>query len=144
MQVPFTLKSKQMTNPFRDQEKFMRACDQSVDRFNGTQFDMYCALIDEEVSELHTALETLDIENDVNILDALIDILVVTTGAIHSMGADAEGAWKEVMRTNFAKIDKKTGKVRKREDGKVLKPQKWTPPNLAPHLHKGDPYLQTK
>lgn len=133
-----------MTNPFRDQEKFMRACDQSVDRFNGTQFDMYCALIDEEVSELHTALETLDIENDVNILDALIDILVVTTGAIHSMGADAEGAWKEVMRTNFAKIDKKTGKVRKREDGKVLKPQKWTPPNLAPHLHKGDPYLQTK
>jgi predicted HAD superfamily Cof-like phosphohydrolase len=133
-----------MTNPFRDQEKFMRACDQSVDRFNGTQFDMYCALIDEEVSELHTALETLDIENDVNILDALIDILVVTTGAIHSMGADAEGAWKEIMRTNFAKIDKKTGKVRKREDGKVLKPQKWTPPNLAPHLHKGDPYLQTK
>ena len=144
MQVPFTHKSKQMTNPFRDQEKFMRACDQSVDRFNGTQFDMYCALIDEEVGELHTALETLDIENDVNILDALIDILVVTTGAIHSMGADAEGAWKEVMRTNFAKIDKKTGKVRKREDGKVLKPQKWTPPNLAPHLHKGDPYLQTK
>jgi predicted HAD superfamily Cof-like phosphohydrolase len=77
-------------------------------------------------------------------LDALIDILVVTVGAIHSLGADAEGAWKEVMRTNFAKIDKETGKVRKREDGKVLKPQGWTPPDLAPHLHKGDPYLQTK
>lgn len=125
-----------MTNPFRDQEKFMRACDQSVDRFNGTQFDMYCALIDEEVGELHTALETLDIENDVNILDALIDILVVTTGAIHSMGADAEGAWKEVMRTNFAKIDRETGKVRKREDGKVLKPQGWSPPDLKPFVKK--------
>ena len=129
-------KKKPMTNPFRDQEKFMRACDQSVDRFNGTQFDMYCALIDEEVGELHTALETLDIENDVNILDALIDILVVTTGAIHSMGADAEGAWKEVMRTNFAKIDRETGKVRKREDGKVLKPQGWSPPDLKPFVKK--------
>lgn len=124
-----------MTNPFRDQEKFMRACDQSVDRFNGTQFDMYCALIDEEVGELHTALETLDIENDVNILDALIDILVVTTGAIHSMGADAEGAWREVMRSNFAKIGD-NGKVSKRDDGKVLKPQGWTAPNLKPFLKK--------
>jgi predicted HAD superfamily Cof-like phosphohydrolase len=63
-------------------------------------------------------------------LDALIDILVVTIGAIHSLGVDAEGAWKEVMRTNFAKIDHETGKVRKREDGKVLKPLGWTPPEL--------------
>jgi predicted HAD superfamily Cof-like phosphohydrolase len=70
-------------------------------------------------------------------LDALIDILVVTIGAIHSMGADAEGAWKEVMKTNFAKIDPETGKVRKREDGKVLKPEGWTPPNLKPYLVKG-------
>ena len=123
-------------NPFRDQEKFMRACDQTVDKFNGTQFDMYCELIDEEVDELHTALQTFDVENDVNILDALIDILVVTAGAIHSMGADGEGAWKEVMRTNFAKIDRETGKVRKREDGKVLKPQGWTPPDLKPFLKK--------
>ena len=69
-------------------------------------------------------------------LDALIDILVVTIGAIHSMGADAEGAWKEVMKTNFAKIDKETGKVRKREDGKVLKPLGWVAPELAPFLKK--------
>jgi hypothetical protein len=44
------------------------------------------------------------------------------------------GAWKEVMRTNFAKIDHETGKVRKREDGKVLKPVGWTPPNLGPYV----------
>ena len=62
--------------------------------------------------------------------------LVVTIGAIHSMGADAEGAWKEVMRTNFAKIDNETGRVRKREDGKVLKPVGWTPPELEPFLVK--------
>jgi predicted HAD superfamily Cof-like phosphohydrolase len=116
-----------MTNPFRDQEKFMRACDQTVDSLNPAQFEMYKNLIEEEFNELVTA------ENDndpVEQLDALIDILVVTIGAIHSMGANAEGAWKEVMRTNFAKIDHETGKVRKREDGKVLKPVGWTAPNL--------------
>jgi len=114
-------------NPFRDQEKFMKACDQTVDKFNEKQYNMYCELIAEEFSELNSAVTQGD---KVEQLDALIDILVVTIGAIHSGGFDAEGAWKEVMSTNFAKIDKETGKVRKREDGKVLKPVGWTPPNL--------------
>ena len=118
-----------MTNPFRDQEKFMKACDQSVTG-DESQFQMYRSLIEEEYKELVNAVD------DIETLDALIDILVVTIGAIHSMGADAEGAWKEVMRTNFAKIDKETGKVRKREDGKVLKPAGWTPPDLKPYLEK--------
>ena len=123
-------------NVFRDMEKFMRACDQSVDGPPGAQFDMYCNLIEEEHKELVAALAAND---DVEVLDALIDILVVTIGAIHSAGFDAEGAWKEVMQTNFNKIDKKTGKVVKREDGKVLKPDGWTPPNLKDFLikHKG-------
>ena len=120
-----------MTNPFRDQEKFMRACDQSVDNFDPGQYEMYLNLIEEEFKELQ---EARAMNNDVEELDALIDILVVTIGAIHSAGFDAEGAWKEVMKTNFAKIDKETGKVRKREDGKVLKPVGWTPPELAPFV----------
>ena len=117
-----------MTNPFRDQEKFMRACDQTVDEFNQQQFAMYLTLIKEEVAELALAVTNSD---KVECLDALIDIVVVTIGAIHSMGADAEGAWKEVMSTNFNKIDKETGKVRKREDGKVLKPLGWVAPDLG-------------
>jgi len=120
-----------MTNPFKDQEKFMRSCDQIVDEYDSSQYLMYLKLIDEEVGELHQAVVA---NNNVEQLDALIDILVVTIGAIHSMGADAEGAWKEVMSTNFAKIDRETGKVRKREDGKVLKPTGWTPPNLTPYI----------
>jgi predicted HAD superfamily Cof-like phosphohydrolase len=122
-----------MANPFRDQEKFMRACDQSTDDVNQQQFDMYVKLIGEETGELADAINAKD---PVETLDALIDILVVTIGAVHSMGADAEGAWKEVMRTNFAKIDKETGKVRKREDGKVLKPLGWTAPDLKPFVNK--------
>jgi predicted HAD superfamily Cof-like phosphohydrolase len=122
-----------MTNPFRDQEKFMRACDQSVEVLNSSQFELYVKLINEECNELIDAITNND---KVETLDALIDILVVTIGAVHSMGADAEGAWKEVMRTNFAKIDSETGKVRKREDGKVLKPLGWTPPDLKPYIEK--------
>lgn len=121
-----------MTNPFRDQEKFMKACDQSVTG-DKQQFDMYIDLIKEEYTELSEAIAAQD---DVETLDALIDILVVTIGAIHSAGYEAEGAWKEVMKTNFAKIDKETGKVRKREDGKVLKPVGWIPPDLAPFINK--------
>ena len=128
-------------NPFRDQEKFMRSCDQSVDTWNKQQFELYVNLIKEESDELKTAIEQGDV---IEQLDALVDIMVVTIGAIHSAGFDGEGAWKEVMKTNFAKIDKETGKVRKREDGKVLKPVGWTPPDLKPHLTKGDPYLQTR
>ena len=111
----------------------MRACDQSVDDYNENQYKLYRDLIAEECIELNMAILN---NNQIEQLDALIDILVVTIGAIHSMGADGEGAWKEVMRTNFAKIDKETGKVRKREDGKVLKPLGWTPPNLAPFTKK--------
>jgi predicted HAD superfamily Cof-like phosphohydrolase len=120
-------------NPFKDQEKFMVACGQSVDKFNNSQYNLYINLIAEETAELNGAI----VQGDrVEQLDALIDILVVTIGAIHSAGYDAEGAWKEVMSTNFAKVDRETGLVRKREDGKVLKPVGWTPPDLKPFIEK--------
>jgi len=122
-----------MTNPFRDQEKFMQACDQTVDAYAISQYNMYLNLIEEEHQELKDAITD---NNVVEQLDALIDILVVTIGAIHSAGFDGEGAWKEVMKTNFAKIDRETGKVRKREDGKVLKPLGWVAPNLTPFIEK--------
>ena len=112
-------------NPFKDIDTFATACDQppSVDNYA-----MYLDLITEEYNELKDAI----VANDrVEQLDALVDILVVTMGAIRAGGFDGEGAWKEVMDTNFAKIDATTGKVRKREDGKVLKPEGWKAPELA-------------
>jgi hypothetical protein len=117
-------------NPFLDQHNFMRACDQTTGVLNKEQYQLYCNLIREEFDEL------CESDNIVDDLDALIDILVVTIGAIHSAGMNGEAAWNEVMRTNFAKIDKETGKVRKREDGKVLKPVGWTAPDLKPFLKK--------
>jgi predicted HAD superfamily Cof-like phosphohydrolase len=119
-----------MTNPFQDQARFMQACDQTVGVENRNQYALYLDLIREEVQELE------DSRLPVTDLDAMIDILVVTIGAIHSMGADAEGAWNEVMRSNLAKIDPESGQVLKREDGKVLKPEGWTPPWLDPFLNE--------
>ena len=114
-----------MTNPFKDIETFGTACDQPPSVEN---YAMYLDLITEEYTELKDAI----LANDrVEQLDALVDILVVTMGAIRAAGWDGEAAWKEVMDTNFAKIDPDTGKVRKREDGKVLKPEGWKAPELA-------------
>ena len=117
-----------MSDIFGDQKKFMRACGQTTDQINPAQYTMYVDLIDEEVAELK---EAVAVNDRVEQLDALIDILVVTAGALHSLGVNPEGAWKEVMRSNFDKVDAITGRVKKREDGKVLKPEGWEPPRLA-------------
>ena len=116
-------------NLFGDINTFQAACDQDSTPEN---YKMYLSLIEEEFNELKDAV---DADDRTEQLDALIDILVVTIGAITTGGFDGEGAWREVMNTNFAKIDPKTGKVRKREDGKVLKPEGWQPPNLEPFLY---------
>jgi predicted HAD superfamily Cof-like phosphohydrolase len=114
-----------MTNPFKDVDLFQTACDQTPSINN---YAMYLDLISEETGELKDAIIAGD---QVEQLDALVDILVVTIGAIRAAGWDGEAAWNEVMKTNFLKIDADTGKVRKRADGKVLKPEGWKPPQLA-------------
>jgi predicted HAD superfamily Cof-like phosphohydrolase len=112
---------------FLDQAIFMQAADQTLLQFNRKQYNMYLDLIKEETEELFEAVRSND---RVEQLDALIDIMVVTIGALHSLGVDAEGAWREVLRSNLDKIDPNTNKVIKRSDGKVLKPEGWQPPKL--------------
>lgn len=120
--------SQNSVNPFDDVDIFGTACDQAPSPDN---YAMYLNLITEEYQELQ---EAVDANDSLEQLDALVDILVVTIGAIRAAGWDGAGAWEEVMRTNFAKIDKETGKVRKREDGKVLKPEGWQAPQLEKFL----------
>jgi|TARA_R110002124_G_scaffold90036_2_gene229929 predicted HAD superfamily Cof-like phosphohydrolase len=119
-----------MTNTFKDIETFATACDQPASPEN---YKMYLGLIDEEYGEL---VDAVIADDKVEQLDALVDILVVTMGAIRAAGWDGEAAWKEVMDTNFAKIDPTTGKVIKREDGKVLKPKGWLAPQLSQFIDK--------
>ena len=102
----------------------MQAGDQTTDKFNREQYNLYVHLIEEELDELKVATSE---DDRVEMVDALIDIMVVTIGALHSMGADAEGAWNEVIRSNMSKVDAATGKILKREDGKILKPDTYSP-----------------
>ena len=113
---------------FLDQARFMMACGQTVTEDNKAQSDMYLALIQEEGEELAEALAASD---EVEELDAIIDLLVVIIGYGWSRGFPMVEAWDEVLRSNMAKIDPLTGTVRKREDGKILKPAGWTAPDIA-------------
>jgi len=111
-----------------DQERFMAACGQTTFEDNMNQFFLYIDLIKEELAELEQAVGD---QNKTEQLDALLDIMVVCAGALLSRKWDCHGGWAEVVRSNMAKVDPVTGKVIKRADGKILKPEGWTPPQLA-------------
>jgi predicted HAD superfamily Cof-like phosphohydrolase len=110
-----------------DQERFMAACGQTTFEDNMNQFFLYIDLIKEELAELEQAIGDQDKTEQ---LDALLDIMVVCAGALLSRKWDCHGGWAEVVRSNMAKVDPITGKVIKRADGKILKPEGWTPPQL--------------
>lgn len=58
-------------------------------------------------------------------IDAIMDIMYVTLGAAVAGGVPIEPFWKAVHAANMAKS---TGPVR--DDGKRLKPEGWTPPDI--------------
>jgi predicted HAD superfamily Cof-like phosphohydrolase len=65
----------------------------------------------------------------VEAIDGLCDLLAVVFGAAITFGIDLAPFWDEVHRTNMAKAGGP-----KRADGKQLKPEGWTPPQLEPIL----------
>jgi len=91
------------------------------------------ALIQEECDELIEAIGRRDL---VEIADACADLIYVVAGTAHEYGIPLEEVWDEVQRSNMAKVDPTTGKVRRREDDKILKPEGWTPPDIATILFK--------
>jgi predicted HAD superfamily Cof-like phosphohydrolase len=90
-------------------------------------------LLREEVEEYAEAARAGDL---VEVLDALADIGYILAGTIlnHGMQNIYDDAFDEVHRSNMAKLV--DGKVLRREDGKVMKPQGWTPPQLAQFVSK--------
>jgi predicted HAD superfamily Cof-like phosphohydrolase len=90
-------------------------------------------LLREEVEEYAEAARAGDM---VEILDALADIGYILAGTIinHGMQHIYDDAFNEVHRSNMAKLV--DGKVLRREDGKVMKPEGWTPPQLSQFLNK--------
>ena len=83
-------------------------------------------LIEEELDELHYAIDNKDM---VEIADALGDLLYVVYGAGHAFGIDLDECFKEIHASNMSILGP-DGKPIKREDGKVLKPDTFFPPDL--------------
>lgn len=85
-------------------------------------------LIEEEFFEFDEGFKYRD---EVEMLDALCDIIYVIYGMAISIGWDINGALEEVHRSNMSKLGK-DGKPIIRDDGKILK----GPNYFKPDLHK--------
>lgn len=109
---------------------FQNACDQKAGPENAA---LYKSLMEEEFKEFIQAHWE---RNDLEMLDGCMDLIWVTLGFCHMKGFDVTGAWDEVLRSNMAKVDRQTGKVKRREDGKILKPEGWKPPDLSKFVKK--------
>lgn len=123
-----------MNQAFRDVrdfiEKFAQPIDQPLHTDGGHLKAMRMLLIAEETEELADAL----FRNDrADVADALADLIYVAIGAAITFGIDLRPVWQAVQATNMAK---EGGGVR--EDGKILKPEGWQPPDIDLALSLGD------
>jgi predicted HAD superfamily Cof-like phosphohydrolase len=121
-----------MSKVFTDVSVFLRAVGQeqpaTPQQTVSPQAELYKNLIKEEVQEFWEAEAVSD---DVEEIDACFDMIWVIVGYMKSRGWDCEGIWDEGAKSNLSKIDPVTGLVRRREDGKILKPEGWKPPDFT-------------
>jgi predicted HAD superfamily Cof-like phosphohydrolase len=110
---------------YLDVVAFTNACDQKPSEENS---ELYIKLINEEYNEFIDAYAN---DDEVEMLDACMDSIWVILAFCHMKGYDVHGAWNEVLRTNMSKVDPNTGKVKRRSDGKILKPEGWQEPDLS-------------
>jgi predicted HAD superfamily Cof-like phosphohydrolase len=120
-----------MSKVFTDVHVFMKACDHAtpIEPTEPTALsELYKQLIEEEYNEFQEAVSNND---DAEQLDACFDMIWVIVAYAKTRGWDIDKAWDEGAKSNLYKIDQLTGRVIRREDGKILKPKDWQPPNFA-------------
>ena len=123
-------------NSYDDVKSFMRAGDQQVHNTPNISDDrvaqgtLYMKLIKEEFEELLEAWQNNDL---VEVADACADLKWVIEGLEYSLGIPQQAVWDEVARSNMSKLV--DGKLIKREDGKVLKPDTFVPPDIKSILN---------
>lgn len=119
-----------------DVKMFMQAADQyttETPRFtlqNDAQSTLYMNLICEEYAELNKAFSG---RNMIETADAVADLVWVVLGLCNTVGIPFEKVWEEVKSSNMSKVSE-NGKILKRADGKILKPDTYFQPNIAPLL----------
>ncbi|MAG39534.1 hypothetical protein CMI41_01020 [Candidatus Pacearchaeota archaeon] len=80
-------------------------------------------LVEEEFLELKEAYEEKDFPS---FIDAIADSIYVLLGTAVATGVDLEPIWEEIQKTNMAKTPGNN-----RLDGKLLKPEGWSPPDIS-------------
>lgn len=93
-------------------------------------------LLQEEVQE---TLDAEEVDDIVEIVDGLCDIIVIAWGTLLAyVGKEmAEAAATQVAISNLSKVDGTLGEIVRREDGKLLKPEGWEPPDIKGVLGLG-------
>lgn len=116
----------------KDVEKFMEAADQRtvvnpVREFDPTepQTKLYMNLVQEEFDETLTAFFRGD---TIEVADGIADLVWVLMGLASSVGIPFDQVWDEVKASNMSKVV--DGKLIKREDGKVMKPEGYFRPDI--------------
>jgi len=94
--------------------------------------EIYSNLVDEEYKEF------IEAPFDADKLNEAMDLVWVTIGYCIAREWDVEGAWKELTKANMAKlqVDPATGYLKRRDDGKILKPAGWVKPDMTTFLNR--------
>ena len=126
--------SSTQTDWVEDVAQFHRAVDMPIaDEPRALPYrrlEMRVNLLQEEGQETIVAMRD---GNKEGIADGLADLIYVAIGAALEFGIDLRPVWREGHSANMAK----TGGP-KRADGKQLKPEGWTAPDIAGALKIGD------
>lgn len=126
---------------FTDQKAFMVACGQQTAPGLNTETHMWRRLVKEEFIEVSVAFEDFVSHPSANhkaeLAKELVDLIYVSIGMLNNLEIPADEVWAAVHASNMAKVDTATGKVVRREDGKILKPAGWQAPDILSRiLHK--------
>ncbi len=104
------------------------------------RFELRKNLIQEEFNEFIEAYGKGDL---VEVADALADLQYVLDGTVLEFGLQyrSEEIFNEVHRSNMTKVWP-DGTIKMREDGKILKPDTYTPPEIALIVNRPDGVLE--
>lgn len=125
-------KKEDIMNNQKDVTEFMAAADQYIgetphlNEKNEQQARLYIDLIDEEFRELCDGFLRRHIGD---IADGGADLVWVVQGLFTTLGIDFNKVWEEVRASNMSKVSD-NGKIKKREDGKILKPESYFKPDI--------------
>ena len=123
-----------MFNAVKDfHEKFGQPVNTTPVLPNSEERALRIRLMREEVAEY---LESEAEDDVVNIAKELADIIYIACGTALSYGYDLNAVFAEVHRSNMDKLGP-DGKPIYRPDGKILKPDTWTKPDIKKVLDNG-------